>query len=324
MKKIKLAIFLVYLISFFIALNGYITAQPTKKQLVAFRSEKTVQLVVNQSYSNAKGAYIMLDNLVREILKYAGINTVISDSEDYSLKLIIELKGEAISARYTYGQRYTGARISGSINLVYPRVAVYKKDFSGHIHVSMEILGITKYSSPSDAPFWDACMVKDSFLSKLFEIMAEIYGPDCLLKATKEMMEKYYFFKIRAIEVFGKIGDTRPVEFLITALDDKNKYTRQAAVLALGKIGDTRAVEPLIARLVDKSIRGLIWDALGDLKDPRGIEPLINQMKKIENKYTRRQIGRALRKITKKNFRGKTEKWQKWWEENKDKYLKKK
>lgn len=47
----------------------------------------------------------------------------------------------------------------------------------------------------------------------------------------------------------GKIGDTRAVEPLITALDDRD--AQGAAIQALGQIGDTRAVGPLVMVLKD-------------------------------------------------------------------------
>ena len=49
-----------------------------------------------------------------------------------------------------------------------------------------------------------------------------------------------------------KLGDTQKIEFLITALKDKDVIVRRAAAWALRKLKDPRAVEPLIPALKDE------------------------------------------------------------------------
>jgi len=58
------------------------------------------------------------------------------------------------------------------------------------------------------------------------------------------------------------------------------------------------------------------------LKDPRAVEPLIATLKVEDDDYVRFSVIDALDKITGKKFGKDHEKWQKWWEENKGKFLK--
>jgi len=67
----------------------------------------------------------------------------------------------------------------------------------------------------------------------------------------------------------GKIGDSRAVEPLITALKDKNSDVRKIAAYVLGKIGDNRAVEPLTDTLKkdkDHRVRKAAKKALEKIK----------------------------------------------------------
>jgi HEAT repeat protein len=83
-------------------------------------------------------------------------------------------------------------------------------------------------------------------------------------------------------------------------------------------------VEPLIAALRDKNanVREEVAGALRRTKDPRAIEPLIASLKD-EDSDVRHNAARALKKVTGQDFGQDPEKWQEWWEENKDKFLSK-
>ncbi|NIO20797.1 MAG: hypothetical protein GTN76_08680 [Candidatus Aenigmarchaeota archaeon] len=85
-------------------------------------------------------------------------------------------------------------------------------------------------------------------------------------------------------------------------------------------IKDPRAVEPLIAALKDENsfVRFSVVEALGLIKDPRTVEPLIAALKD-EHSFVRFRAAWALGEITGKDFEQDTLKWQKWWEENKEK-----
>jgi hypothetical protein len=135
MKKRKFVIFLISLMSIFVfALNGFVMAQPSKQQIEAFRSARTVRIVVNQSYGSVKGVSLPFEDIAERLLGYAGIR-VVPNFEDYDLMLKIEAKGWALGASYTDYVRdywlYTGASLSGSISLGTQGVPIYKKTFEG-------------------------------------------------------------------------------------------------------------------------------------------------------------------------------------------------
>jgi len=156
------------------------------------------------------------------------------------------------------------------------------------------------------------------------------------------------FVKKTAAKALVKIG--RPaVEPLIAALKNRRSEIRCEAAWELGEIKDPRAVEPLIALLKDGDsiVRRYTAPALGKIKDPRAVEALIAELKD-ENaliqevfidpslkehpyllSYLTGLMGfneaakKALEEITGHNFSDTVE-WQKWWEQNKEKFLKKK
>ena len=127
-----------------------------------------------------------------------------------------------------------------------------------------------------------------------------------------------------AAKALGKIKDPRAVEPLISALKDEDSDVREAAAKALGEIKDPRAVEPLISALKDVNwrVRDAAAEALGEIKDPRAVEPLISALKDVDV-LVREAAAKALRKITGQDFGWDQAKWQKWWEKNKGRFLKK-
>ena len=129
------------------------------------------------------------------------------------------------------------------------------------------------------------------------------------------------------IEALSEFKDTRTIELLIATLDDKNRLMRWHAAEVLGNIKDPRAIEPLIAYLKkekDKWIHGeVVKNVLGETKDPRAIEPLIAALKDAD-KGDQWWIVSTLKGLTEQDFGKNYEEWQKWWEENKEKFLKEK
>ena len=115
------------------------------------------------------------------------------------------------------------------------------------------------------------------------------------------------------------MGDSRAVEPLIQALKDRR--VRCEAAGALGQIGDTRAVEPLIAALKsrDSYTRYVVVWALGAIRDRRAVEPLIQALRD-KSQDVRREAADGLCFITGQGFGQDVERWEKWWEENKDSF----
>lgn len=139
MKKFRYVIFSIFLIVFFIALNSYVMAQLTEEQLEAFRSAKTVRIVVEQSYGKVGGVSLPFEEVAKRFLgKYAGLKVVVTEGEHYDLKLKIEASGWARGAEYEQDRLiktgktqylYTGASLRGSISLEIPGIPSYKKSF---------------------------------------------------------------------------------------------------------------------------------------------------------------------------------------------------
>lgn len=92
-------------------------------------------------------------------------------------------------------------------------------------------------------------------------------------------------------EELSEIGQPAVAE-LIVALEDKGWDNRRDASKTLGTIGDVSAVEPLIETLEDE---------VSDVKE---------------------SAAAALTKLTGEDFGWDYEKWRKWWEHNKNQFLK--
>jgi len=115
------------------------------------------------------------------------------------------------------------------------------------------------------------------------------------------------------------------VNLLIDAFKDEDLEDRQTLAVALGNTGSQAAVGPLIDALLndkDEVVRGWSAEILGNLGDPRAVEPLINVLKD-ENQILSKIVLSALGEITNRNFNRDWKKWQNWWEENKEEFLKK-
>ncbi|MDD3566547.1 MAG: HEAT repeat domain-containing protein [Methanothrix sp.] len=95
-----------------------------------------------------------------------------------------------------------------------------------------------------------------------------------------ELMRRAY-----VIDQLGEIGDSRSVDPLINALEDKSGEVCFAAAEALGAIGDPKAVNPLIDVLMDESKRyaqPAAARALGMIGDPMAVDSLIDVLNNEE------------------------------------------
>lgn len=95
----------------------------------------------------------------------------------------------------------------------------------------------------------------------------------------------------------GRVGDTRAVDPLITALNDEDSSVRLNAAVSLGEIGDPRAIGPLIETLNDETPE--VWrnvtEALGKFGEP-AVDPLIAVLsdRNQQSSYVRPQAALAL------------------------------
>lgn len=116
--------------------------------------------------------------------------------------------------------------------------------------------------------------------------------------------------RLSAASALAKVGDSRAVNPLITALDDQ-RGVKEVAALALGEIGDPRAVEPLVDELANENweVRSSVAKALGKLGDDRAIQPLINLLKD-RNENVRWHTVRSLEEITGESYGMDITKWE--------------
>lgn len=123
------------------------------------------------------------------------------------------------------------------------------------------------------------------------------------------------------IKALGELGDPRAVGTLIFALGDKDFYTRLAAKDALVKIG-LPAVEPLLSvlKVADSEMRRFAEEAIVKIGLP-AVEALISTLRDKDSSV-RWDVSVLLRRITGEYFGEDPEEWQKWWEKNKERFIK--
>ncbi len=319
MKK-KCVIQTISLFALLLIFNDYAPAQTsqdpplTKEQIEAFRSAKIVRIIIKQSYGEAEGVSLPFEKIIRKVFEdYAQCEVVGVYATEYDLTVKINAKGRALSREYVGLKQlslgrfspgiwtcYTGADLSGSIELEIEGLPLYKETFSERIIPPMEIPEVTQLK-PSEAPFRHLIY---PYIYTLLKMAGEIYGVDFVIAAHKESMNMakglsslYVSFRVPAIVALVNIGD-RAVEPLTNALNDEDKSVRLFSVEVLGKIKDPRAVEPLISILNDKSvdIRMLAAEVLGEMGDPRAVEFLTSSLRD-KNPEVRIKAVEAIAKI---------------------------
>jgi len=109
------------------------------------------------------------------------------------------------------------------------------------------------------------------------------------------------------------------LERLIQNLNSEYRDLRMSAVWTLGKVKDPRAFEALVNALKHKDllVRAKAAEALGEIKNPKAVEPLIAVLTD-EEETVREFTAKALANITGKDLGQDHDKWQKWWEQNKE------
>jgi HEAT repeat protein len=247
---------------------------PTGEELELLRTAQTAQIIVEASFDGAKNVRLLVKETVEKLLPPAGLKHVQSNAD---IILKIELKGGAISRRYSGGQtHYTGAMVSGTIYLEKNNGKFFKKSFSGSVSPSFSVSKGSKLT-PSSAPFKIA-FSRSSFIRKVMEVLSEIKGNDLIYAYLANEDEK---IREKAAIFLGnlKLNNATAVNLLIAALKDKNYRVRKAAVTALGNLDtpDSVEVEALLAIFQGKNLPLKIKaiEALGKKKDDRVIKSLL-------------------------------------------------
>lgn len=120
---------------------------------------------------------------------------------------------------------------------------------------------------------------------------------NALFKASEEKMKEIEIEEevYKIVKYKGwKVAVSNNIDFLIGILDDKDRSLRERAAVLLGKSGEKKAGGPLIDALLDKD-----WQVRG-------------------------KAAMALKMITERDFGEDYSEWKKWWEETKEKFIKKK
>jgi len=256
-------------------------------------------------------------------LEIAGVEIIDLSADEYDHHLIIEAIGKSKGGSVT---AFTGAELSWTILFKGQNLEPHKKEFSDKRAVLGHIVGFLDLRFSSIRELIDAFLDMfwyGGFLDQLGEIIVSDFDLDPVefyIEALNNENEKISY---RAAEILSEIGDSRALEPLILALQKDSIFVRRGAAVGLGKLGDSRAVEPLILTLknIGKYQRPAVIEALGKLGDPRAVEHIIPWLKKPT---TRDEALEALIQLTGQDFGEDQKKWQKWWKENKKKFLKKK
>lgn len=166
--------------------------------------------------------------------------------------------------------------------------------------------------------------IKLAILNAL-EKTADTRAVELLIEVLKD---NDYEVQKKAIEALKTIKDYRAIEPLTRLRNEENDNIREEAKSALTyitlHISDPRAMEPLIKCLKDKDKNVRIIAAVGlrNFRDTAIIEPLIEALND-EKMTVWVDVETTLKKVTGEKIDGR-EKWQEWWQENKEKLLKKK
>jgi len=280
----------------------------SKKQINAFRSAKTVRIVVDQSYADTAEAFLPFEKVTGSLLECAGLKVVKANIKDYDAILKIHAKGEAVGNYYSdHRFRYTGVALSGIISFEVPSITPYVKSFShtpGSYSTIDSLYGSDLYydsSTPSSAykRFTNNQYFPDAFRETIKEMIVEVFGLQSLFAILK--IDYSPFFAWDAKYQLDKIDPNWR----------NSELAKQAAIDDIAALKDT-----------DPRVRRGAAFALGIIRDSRAVEPLIDALKDEYEQVQNRAIS-SLRQITGKDydFGEDPVKWQQWWEQNKDKFL---
>jgi len=301
----KIKIILVFLVLTIVIGIKSIYAQPAEEQLKKTRSIKTVRLIIEQSYTESgKDMFLPVSlpfkSLTERLLRYsAGLKIVKDDTKNYDATLKIQVKGEARGNAYIGRDikngtfRYVNAFLKGTICFKASDNIIFQKSFEGLKENIAIAANSTRFFTPAEAPFSDACW--EFFVPAILEMIGDVYGPNSLILILKSKDEEFFMNDMGdyVVNVLTKIG-APALKSLTTLLIGREEYyslnIESKAIKALTKIG-TPAVKSLINVLKESH------------------EPNINM-----------DVASALNEITGQDFGQDATKWQEWWEKNKEKF----
>ena len=100
-----------------------------------------------------------------------------------------------------------------------------------------------------------------------------------------------WLVRLHVVEALGKTRSPEAVDPLLSVLfNDPDRAVREDAVRALGQIGDSRAVEFLLTAMKEPGLRPLAVEALGRIGDRRAVPPLIDVLEGVDRPEVSRPI----------------------------------
>jgi HEAT repeat protein len=133
---------------------------------------------------------------------------------------------------------------------------------------------------------------------KAVESLGKIGNKDVVDELIRKLEDEDSEVRRCSAEAIGKIGGDRAIEWLIRILSsEKNDEVRRMSVIALGKMLDTKIVEPIVEALDDKSIdvQNAVIEVIERIGTPQAIEilriikrnsELIQTLKKALHQYS--------------------------------------
>jgi len=246
---------------------------------------------------------------VFDVFPFAGVEAAASDEDVIKAMALVEEAGIDLKEKKIYKERISAIRGLSSKDKTIQNLSLRFLNAEGKDRIQVLV---------------EALKDKDSFVRRSAAYaLGELKDPRAVEPLIEALKDENRRVRAETAEALGKLKDPRAVEPLIEALKDKDSVVRGIAAEALGKLKDPRAVEPLIGALKDEDwyVRKSAAEALGELRDPRAVEPLIKALKD-KDRNVRASAANALQKITGQNFGENPEKWQKWWEKNKRRFIK--
>lgn len=290
------AIFLVLIIC---TTNSY--SQLSEDHINAFNSVKKVRIIgehfLLKGIGNLSFTISPVDHFkdtAKILFESHGIEAVDADAENYDATLRIQTKSVLF-----LDQMNDSCLLSGSISLEVPGVPCYEKHFHNHVYSGNTVYDLKYLSRFILAVDVAAIFAHGSFMSRMIEMIREIYSKDFLNSIFEETGEDSEMNKVNAAFVAGEIKDNGTVESLINALNDESRDVRAMAAWALGEINDMRSIEPLISALNDKKekVRKYAVQALAKMNYDRPIDTQYTGISSNKDKYVQFLAKAVLRQM---------------------------
>lgn len=241
------------------------------------KPEKILKILVN-SKNYPKQAKIDFSLCASNILKYAGFEVMDNPLNSHAQ---LEINAKLNAIRYVIDRKhidldlvketytYSGAKVSGHLRFSEQNKQSVTREFRGKVELKKN----HNARNASGAPFFYALIQKDSFVHQLIQLLSEQYGPEFLVRALDEK-NRYRHFVFEEIQK----SKTDTISKMITLLKTGDISLKRGIVDAMGKLKDKRVVDTLISMLEadDPHLKSGIINTLGKLKDKRAVDPLLS------------------------------------------------